>query len=1143
MNTGSIRSAIRPLMLAAFVSVAIALPAVADGRADLPLDIKPLALETYGLRGAVAVNSNVVVAVLGASTTGERLKAVSWRVRSEEDPDYAYPLFIKPKAVAKVIDEVEFPLPENFKAPDPAKNKMQRYLVALTLPRPLRQGVRYGLVLHGDGGLATGGKSGCQFTWDGSVLDDPEKVRVPADDIAARLVGLRRVSPLGDGKIALEFGATFSTSGGCDLRNYEVTVNGERMTFDAFGRRSKIDVYLPIGWPFKTILQHDIFLDLGRDLKPGDRVEVKVGPAVCSGEREASFVFDPSTTISGSIQANQIGYLPDTPKVAYLGFWLGSFPEKPKSVDKFDYSTPPTPEAAYFVTPPAEEAAAAEDPAAATDPNSSRYEDLAPYALRFREAPAFELVCEKDGKVAYSGIARFVHNGLLNDGRVNHSAENVYVLDFTDFATPGRYYLRVPGVGRSIAFDISTDVYARPFKVQSTGVFAQRCGFELTPDRAPHWHRIACHTNGVQLTTVAKWKHPSFGPFRENPVPSPNPDYPRLAAIHEALLADKALVARFPLEGDMSNTVAGASVALSRTGEGCTFVDDATIGAKVLRTGRKGNGFTGEFPIDPAVGATATFWMLREDVDGNNYSGDLIRFGGSKGSSLVFTASWGILKLGGATWRRVGDRKWRHYAIRISPVGDDGKMEAVLTVDGEKAAQQRIKPPETDEFTFAGATGDGAAGSHFSDLRLYGRVLSGTDLTNLATRASKTIPAVIPLVGGHHDAGDYNPRCHIEVAQTLLAAYEHAPRKFFDGQLDIPEASNGLPDIVDEALWALKPWTYLQDVDGGVRAGTESAGDPNFHQTVELDDKGDFAYDKDSKASFIFAGAFAQASRVLASCGRAKEAADFLSRARRAYAWAVENVPEGLSSQGQFTEYRLSSRAYAAAELLHTTGEEAFLRDFRECSPWGSYKDADIRVHGKYEAAEAAYAFVRDPAAKNRDPVLYESVRAAILREADWYIKGSDAMAYKFVRHPDAPINWGTGAYGNHIPPVLAAWFLTGDGKYRDWIVRTCDVMLGANPLGLSWITGLGERGIRAPLHNSRYRPEGLVVDGLQGEGPVGSGRAYNYKETVHPAHDSKFAVMHSFVDCHFAIGMDEGLVVHQALDMAIFGLLLPDAR
>ena len=102
--------------------------------------------------------------------------------------------------------------------------------------------------------------------------------------------------------------------------------------------------------------------------------------------------------------------------------------------------------------------------------------------------------------------------------------------------------------------------------------------------------------------------------------------------------------------------------------------------------------------------------------------------------------------------------------------------------------------------------------------------------------------------------------------------------------------------------------------------------------------------------------------------------------------------------------------------------------------------------------------------------------------------------------------------------------------------------MLGANPLGLCWITGLGERTIRAPLHNSRYRPEGTVVDGQQAEGPWARGGGYNYEDTVYPRHDPLFAPMHNHVDCHFAIGMDEGVVNHQALDMAVLGLLLPDS-
>ena len=95
-----------------------------------------------------------------------------------------------------------------------------------------------------------------------------------------------------------------------------------------------------------------------------------------------------------------------------------------------------------------------------------------------------------------------------------------------------------------------------------------------------------------------------------------------------------------------------------------------------------------------------------------------------------------------------------------------------------------------------------------------------------------------------------------------------APRKFYDGQLNIPENHNGLPDILDEAFWALRLWVGLQDADGGVYHGTESAGDPNFIETVELDPTGDYAYAKDEAASFWYAGATA---RHHGSCDRSEE--------------------------------------------------------------------------------------------------------------------------------------------------------------------------------------------------------------------------------------------------------------------------------
>src|SRR5690625_7207527 len=51
---------------------------------------------------------------------------------------------------------------------------------------------------------------------------------------------------------------------------------------------------------------------------------------------------------------------------------------------------------------------------------------------------------------------------------------------------------------------------------------------------------------------------------------------------------------------------------------------------------------------------------------------------------------------------------------------------------------------------------------------------------------------------------------------TLLAAYEHFPEYYADQNLNIPESTNEVPDIMDEALWNLEWMLKMQDEDGGV---------------------------------------------------------------------------------------------------------------------------------------------------------------------------------------------------------------------------------------------------------------------------------------------------------------------------------------
>lgn len=855
-------------------AVAAAIPSFAAQPTD---DTKPAAMRAYGLREAAPLSPTEIRVVIGASATASADRADAWRILSDKDPAYAHTTFARPKSVRKIAQADEFPLPAGDASPKPAKRGALRAVaVAIELPSPMKDGATYTVIAHGSPSmqnlLVTGGRTDASFTFRTGGPFVKAELPPPSDEVRAT-AGLRGVRSVGGGIVRLECGAGLVPPACDKASSYSVTLNGAPAAVRSVGRRSRIDLYKPEYWPFHVLMQHDVFLDLGAPLKTGDRVRVSVSSAaMASGATaEAELAFDERASVSDSIKANQAGYLPDAIKFARLGRWLGTMPKG---------------------------------------------------ALDFPSPPRFEVRDAATHAVAFSGTAKPTHRRGEKDARPGDlSGENVWEMDFTALRRPGRYYVAVPGVGRSFDFAVAPDAYVAPFAVAATGLVAQRCGIELREPWFP-WNRVACHDKGIVPTT----------------------------------------------------------------------------------------------------------------------------------------------------------------ASRGAPLG---------------------KLPEMAE--------PGAA-------KLDAR-------------------------GGHHDAGDYNPRSHLDVAQALLDAYDAAPRKFFDGQMPVPpnERGNGIPDVVDEALWELRLWVGLQDADGGVRGGTESNGDPNFFQTVELDTLGDYAFAKSAKASFEFAGCAAQCARILRSVGKRNAADGLLARAVKAWNWAEANPPQ-TNDPKQRGEKWSSPRAYAAAHLLAATGEAKYNEAFVAETPWRNDPKAPVQRDNAWDHRAAAYAYVHAVAEKDADPAIRDAVRKALVRDADDFINAVKNTAYPFIRHPWAPINWGTGAYENMLHPIIYAWAVTGESKYRDWIVRNCDNTLGCNPMSICWMTGFGGRRIHAPLHNSRYSPGG-VVPGIQCEGPVQSGQGYNWKETAVPAPQTDSASLYTFSDCHFAIGMDEGVVNAQAKTLAAFGLLLPDAR
>ena len=1149
-------------------------------------DKKPFVMTVMGVRKAFPIAPDTIrVEVGAASNSGPLYELNAFRIVSEDDPEYAYERFVQPAEVSFPDNHsvTEAVVPEGFKAEAKEANitEFKRETVDVKLHAPMQPGKTYAVIVYGHGtDVISAGRAATEFLYEPENVGKASDIGHKPELMTLTALGLRGLDSVGNGIVRLEFGPSFFYKAGYQLKHYHVTVNGAPVTVRAMGRRSQIDLYRPVGWPYSVVMQHEVFLQLDRVLAEGDRLRVEVDPAVVSGANAAEMTFSGKHSFSSAIKVNQVGYIASAVKTAEIGRWLGSFPDESAilatsaETEQFrDISAEEIFFGANRVTEEKEKKESGEkdgtmqnrragnaDKQDKTSAINSGMASAAPHefsksSLKYDAPPAFEIRDARTDAVVFSGQSRLSNPGNRSEGREQYSGENVYEIDFTEFKTPGRYYISVPGTGRSFEFAIASDVYSEAFRVASYGVFAQRCGIALEPPYSD-WRRIACHDHGIQLTTQRQIDDIRFidakkALFEKNESPD--------VSTRPAIYSGPDLIAQFPFNGSAGNTVAGGMTLSPAKGVTQSFKvlpnllwDGESNRVFETKSGQD-NGWTGKLDYDKSKGLTIQYWLRRTDAPkGNRFDGEIIALRSGKTNSFRVSCNWGVpyYEVNGTKFyagNRFGDDRWHCYSFTIGRDADSGKWTIRAYHDGRLI--RTGEAPDSflpgNDFLLGAVTNTGAEGCYFDELRIYNRVLGEDEIGKLAERIDAVVPKLIQASGGHHDAGDYNPRSHIDVAQVLMDAYEIAPRKFYDGQLNIPEKDNGIPDILDEALWALKLWIGLQDEDGGVYNGTESDGDPNFFQTVDRDPKGDYAYAKDSRGSLRFAGAMAQVSRLLNAVGKKEMAADYLSRARRAYDWGIKNKPQTNDAKA-FGYYYTVPLAYAAAQLYHTTGEDVYHKAFLENTPWKKNPKAKmIPSDNSYDLSSAAYAYAALPSSL-ADAAVHSDVVRAICEEADLYVNASNKAPYKFVRHPYAPINWGTGAYEHFLPVVWHAWAFT-DNKlkvkaYREAMIKTADNTLGCNPLNITWITGLGSNSIHAPLHNSRFNPTGFSADGMQAQGPDDRGKEYNYTATLFPKRDNT-PPLYCFVDAIFAIGMDEGTVIHQAETMAAFGLLLPDVK
>jgi hypothetical protein len=196
------------------------------------------------------------------------------------------------------------------------------------------------------------------------------------------------------------------------------------------------------------------------------------------------------------------------------------------------------------------------------------------------------------------------------------------------------------------------------------------------------------------------------------------------------------------------------------------------------------------------------------------------------------------------------------------------------------------------------------------------------------------------LSGGWYDAGDYNKYTNwtSNYVVEFMKAYLEKPDAWAD-DYNIPESGNGIPDMLDEAIWGIDHLLRMQQSDGSVLSivGEAHASPPSAATNPS------YYGPPNTSATLNTAAAFAIASRVYKSIGMLAYADTLLARALKAWEWARiypdslfnNNDPDynsltlGAGTQEVNDYGRFMAKMEAACYLFGETGENRF-REFFE---------------------------------------------------------------------------------------------------------------------------------------------------------------------------------------------------------------------
>lgn len=407
---------------------------------------------------------------------------------------------------------------------------------------------------------------------------------------------------------------------------------------------------------------------------------------------------------------------------------------------------------------------------------------------------------------------------------------------------------------------------------------------------------------------------------------------------------------------------------------------------------------------------------------------------------------------------------------------------------------------------------------------------NGTAFSQNADNDKYNVQPMYGLHGGWFDAADFDLRQqHIPTVRDLAIAYCIYPDNFSAGQLDLPESTNGIPDILNEALWGAQLWLHSQEPNGAIHGWFETrAHEASWPWNSSMKYYCSAPSLNHTMAWAASAATLARALRIAASRSTDALAIEkmkelektYTDSACAAFTYATKEyydlymkLPDTEREPSVYFEAKGKTWAWKEycsvfkTENTPSSGLKSSMGTDMFSAVCALYALTKEKRYKKYLTPEFVHAHVcyfpsgdlyamntTDVIAwelltvlKDEFPDYYEQIKAKYIEYSDFWINMQEKHAYRWFSFEPGHkysmnLQWGAGHPSGRCGVVLAAWIATHDEKYRNAIIAAFDQVYGCNSLGRTWVVGSGY--VYPARHLDSWLPQNTVNNDLWASRP-----------------------------------------------------------